>query len=61
MSISTTSRQQAKASEGISRSMNQISQVTQSSVSGTKEAAIAATDLTQLVGSLRQSVSSFRV
>jgi len=60
-SISSTSSLQAKASEGISRSMNQISKVTQSSVSGTKGAAIAATDLTELVGELRQSVSSFRL
>ncbi|MEM7119122.1 MAG: hypothetical protein AAF614_42285, partial [Chloroflexota bacterium] len=54
-------QQQARGSETIARSMNNIATVTQQTAVGTKEAAESITHLTILVDQLRQSVSAFRV
>ncbi|QVL30883.1 methyl-accepting chemotaxis protein [Telmatocola sphagniphila] len=60
-SISTASRQQARASEGVAKSMNEISAITQSTAAGTKNAALAVSNLAGLAEDLRQSVSMFRL
>jgi methyl-accepting chemotaxis protein len=60
-SISQASRQQARASEGVVKSMNEISEVTQQTATGTKQAATAVSALAGLADELRGSVSTFRL
>jgi methyl-accepting chemotaxis protein len=60
-SISLASKQQARASEGIAKSMGEISEVTQQTASGTKQAAVAVTNLASMADELRASVSRFKL
>jgi methyl-accepting chemotaxis protein len=60
-SISRAARQQARASEGVARSMTEISQVTQQTAAGTKQAVVSVTTLATLAEELRGSVSTFRL
>lgn len=60
-SISMASKQQARGSESINNSMNTISDITQQTASGTKQAASAMKDLSTLAEDLRSSVSTFKI
>lgn len=60
-SISQNSRQQARSSEALAKSMNEISQITQLTASGNKQAALAVSGLASLADELRSSVSTFRM
>jgi twitching motility protein PilJ len=60
-SISLAAKQQARASEGVAKSMNEISEVTQQTAAGTKQAAISVNQLAALADELRGSVSTFRL
>jgi len=60
-SISLASKQQARASEGIAKSMSEISEVTQHTASGTKQAAVAVNNLASMADQLRYSVSRFKL
>lgn len=60
-SISLAARQQARASEGIAKSMTDISSVTQQTASGTRQASDAVNQLASLADELRGSVSTFRL
>ncbi len=60
-SISTASTRQAKGSEALSKSMAGISEVTQSTAAGTKQAAESVSRLASLADDLRSSVSAFRL
>jgi twitching motility protein PilJ len=59
--ITKASRQQAKASEGVVRTMTDISETTQRTASGTRTAASAVNQLASLADRLRASVASFRL
>jgi twitching motility protein PilJ len=59
--ISTTSKQQAQASEGVSKAMSDISEITQHTASGTRQTADAVSSLASLAEKLRASVVSFRL
>ena len=58
-SISSASKTQAKASEGIARSMAGISDVTRQTNLSTQDASASAQTLTELVRELRESVKQF--
>ena len=60
-SISQASKQQAKGSEAVAKSMGNISQITQQTASGTRQAADSVSVLAGLAEALRNSVSTFRV
>jgi methyl-accepting chemotaxis protein len=60
-SISLASKQQARGSEAIAKSMNEISHITQQTAAGTKQAAVSVNDLASLADDLRDSVSMFRL
>ncbi len=60
-SISVASKQQARGSEELSRSMGQINEITQQTAAGTKQTAESVNDLAQLADDLRGSVSAFRL
>ena len=60
-SISLASRQQARGSETIARSMNEIAEVTQQTAAGAKQAAISINNLSELADDLRSSVSTFKL
>lgn len=60
-SISMAAKQQARGSESINHSMNNISDITQTTASGTKQAASAMKDLSKLAEDLRSSVSMFKI
>jgi twitching motility protein PilJ len=60
-SISLAAKQQARASEGVAKSMTEISQVTQQTAAGTKQAAVSVNGLASLADELRDSVSRFRL
>ena len=60
-SISLASKQQARGSENIARSMNDIAEVTQQTAAGTKQAAVSINNLANLAEGLRNSVSAFRL
>lgn len=59
--ISLAARQQARGSESIAISMSNISDVTNQSTSGTRQAAVAIQGLAALADELRNSVSRFRL
>ena len=58
-SISLAAQQQADGSENLSQSMSEISDVTQQTASGAKQAAVAINKLAVLADELRRSVSTF--
>lgn len=60
-SISLAAVQQARGSETIARSMNDIAEVTQQTAAGTKEAAVSISNLAELAERLRSSVSTFKL
>lgn len=60
-SISLAALQQARGSETIARSMNDIADVTQQTAAGTKEAAVSISNLAELAEQLRSSVSTFKL
>ncbi|OAI54587.1 hypothetical protein AYO44_03330 [Planctomycetaceae bacterium SCGC AG-212-F19] len=60
-SISLASQKQAQGSEALARSMNEISQITKRTATGTKQAAESVTHLADLADDLRSSVSTFRL
>jgi methyl-accepting chemotaxis protein len=59
--ISLASRQQARGSEDIARSMSEIAQVSQQTASGAQQAAVSISHLAALADNLRDSVSAFRL
>jgi methyl-accepting chemotaxis protein len=60
-SISLASKQQARGSETLAMSMDEISEVTQQTAAGTKQAAVAINSLAFLADELRASVSAFKL
>lgn len=60
-SISNSAEQQAHASVGIARSMQEISEITQTTSTGTMQAAESVNNLASLAERLRQSVSTFKL
>jgi twitching motility protein PilJ len=60
-SISLASKQQARGSEALAKSMGEISQITQQTAAGTKQAAESVNELAGLADGLRSSVSTFRL
>ena len=60
-SISQATVQQARGSETIAHSMNDIAGVTQQTAAGTKQAAVAISNLATLADELRSSVSTFKL
>ncbi len=60
-SISMAAKQQARGSESINSSMNNISDITQQTASGTKQAASSMKELSNLAEDLRSSVSTFKI
>ncbi len=60
-SISMASKQQARGSESVARSMSEISEVTQQTSAGTKQAAVAIRNLAELADELRESLDRFRL
>jgi methyl-accepting chemotaxis protein len=60
-SISLASKQQARGSEALAKSMDDISNVTQQTAAGTKQAAVSISTLALLADELRASVSTFRL
>jgi methyl-accepting chemotaxis protein len=60
-SISLASKQQARGSEAVARSMGEIAEITQQTAAGTREAAISINNLTTLADDLRESVSAFKL
>ncbi len=59
--ISLAADQQARASVGIARTMGELSQVTQGTVSGSQQTATAIASLATLADDLRESVATFRL
>ena len=60
-SISLASTQQARGSDNLSKAMNEISEVTQHTATGTKQTANAIRQLASLADELRNSVSMFKI
>jgi twitching motility protein PilJ len=60
-SISLASKQQARGSESVAKSMGEISEVTQQTSAGTKQAAVAIRNLAELADELRESLDRFRL
>jgi twitching motility protein PilJ len=60
-SISLASKQQARGSESVAKSMSEISEVTQQTSAGTKQAAVAIRNLAELADELRESLDRFRL
>ncbi len=60
-SISMASKQQARGSETLAKSMSEISEVTQQTAAGTKQAAVSINNLAVLADELRSSVSQFKL
>ena len=60
-SITLSSKQQAHAADDISISMNQVSEITQQTADGTKQAASSIHELATLADELRNSVSTFKL
>ncbi len=59
--ISHAASQQARSSESVAISMNDIAQVTRQTASGTREAISSISSLTQLANELRESISIFKL
>lgn len=60
-SISLASKQQARGSEALAKSMGDISQITQQTAAGTKQAAVSISSLASLADRLRGSLDRFRL
>jgi twitching motility protein PilJ len=60
-SISLASKQQARGSEAVVKAMTEISQITQRTAAGTKQAAVSVSVLAALADELRSSVSQFHL
>ncbi len=60
-SISMASKQQARGSESVSVSMTDISEITQQTAAGTKQAAQSIRRLADLADELRDSISAFKL
>ena len=60
-SISLAAKQQARGSEGVARAMGEISEVTQQTSAGTKQAAVSIRNLVELADELRESMERFRL
>jgi twitching motility protein PilJ len=60
-SISIASKQQARGSESLVKSMSDISHITQQTAVGTKQAAQSVNELTSLADRLSRTVSTFRL
>jgi twitching motility protein PilJ len=60
-SISLASKQQSRGSEGVARSMSEISQVTQQTAAGAKQAAVSIRKLAELADDLRGSLGRFKL
>jgi twitching motility protein PilJ len=59
--ITLASKQQARGSEALAKSMGDISQITQQTAAGTKQTAESVNSLARLADELRSSVSTFRL
>lgn len=59
--ISVASKQQAQASESVTRAMADISDITRETADGTKQAANAVSSLARLAQELRSSVAQFKI
>lgn len=60
-SISMASKQQARGSESVAKSMTDISEVTQQTAAGAKQAAVSIRNLAELADDLRDSMSRFKL
>ena len=60
-SISLASKQQSRGSEGVAKSMSEISQVTQQTAAGAKQAAISIRKLAKLADDLHGSLDRFKL
>jgi methyl-accepting chemotaxis protein len=60
-SISLASKQQARGSETLAKSMGEIAEVTQHTAAGTKQASVSISSLAVLADELRDSVSTFKM
>jgi len=60
-SISTVAEQQALASETISRSMNEVGEISTKTSSATKQTALAMQTMTKTADQLRVSVEAFKI
>jgi twitching motility protein PilJ len=60
-SITLATKQQARGSEALAKSMTDISQITQQTAVGTKQTVESVTDLAKLADDLRGSVAAFRL
>lgn len=60
-SISLSAKQQARGSEALAGSMNEIADVTQQTAAGTKQAAVSINNLAHLADELRASLSTFKL
>jgi twitching motility protein PilJ len=60
-SISLASKQQARGSEALAKSMGDISQITQQTAAGTKQTAESVNNLAKLADELRDSVTAFKL
>jgi methyl-accepting chemotaxis protein len=60
-SISLAAKQQARGSENLSKAMGDISEVTQQTASGVKQAAVSINNLAGLADELRGAVSTFKL
>jgi methyl-accepting chemotaxis protein len=60
-SISLASKQQARGSETLAKSMGEIAEVTQQTAAGTKQASVSISTLAMLADELRDSVSAFKL
>jgi methyl-accepting chemotaxis protein len=60
-SISLASKQQARGSEALASSMDEIADVTQQTAAGTKQAAVSISTLAILADELRASLSTFKL
>lgn len=60
-SISLAAKQQARGSESLVKSMGEISQITQSTAVGTKQAAVSISNMAGLADGLRESLRRFKL
>jgi len=60
-SISLAAKQQARGSEALAKSMGEISEVTQQTAAGTKQAAVSISNMALLADELYGSVSTFQL
>lgn len=59
--ISLAAKQQARGAESVSKSIGEISEVTQQTAAGTRQAAVSVSDLATMADGLYGSVSQFRL